>query len=328
MHPRDYQPEKGASYRKIGIEEKESFGYKKSSITEHECRERRVRMKNLTAIYWIKNEGPYLAEYIEFHLLQGFDYFIFYDNGSTDNTMDVLEPYIKENLVEVRTYPTDLQDSKNYWLMTRCIDEQKNKSQWVHFHAIDERIYCPDGRKIPELLRDYEEYGGLCVAWREFNSNGHIKKPEGLIIENYTAFFNDSKQHIKTIIQPLKTQGRRPPNPHCFYYDKNFAVDENKKRVDGSFNLRNPYTFELIKNHHYRTMSREEFEDKSNKGILDQAHQENIPRGSQDTLERAWNKYSKTAGQDVSMEKFVVPVRNAVKKRYSNNLDLLKTINH
>jgi hypothetical protein len=42
-------------------------------------------MKNLTSIYWIKDEARYIPEFIEFHLLQGFDYFIFYDNKSTDN---------------------------------------------------------------------------------------------------------------------------------------------------------------------------------------------------------------------------------------------------
>ena len=47
-------------------------------------------MKNLTSIYWIKNEARYIPEYIEFHLLQGFDHFIFYDNESNDNLLEVI----------------------------------------------------------------------------------------------------------------------------------------------------------------------------------------------------------------------------------------------
>ena len=31
-------------------------------------------MYDLTGIYWIKDEAPYLPEYIEFHLMQGFDH--------------------------------------------------------------------------------------------------------------------------------------------------------------------------------------------------------------------------------------------------------------
>ena len=107
-------------------------------------------MKNLTAIYWIKNETPYLPEWIEFHLLQGFDHFILYDNDSDDGLEEAMAPYLEEEIVEIRKYPEEVKKSgepKNFWLMSHCIDEQKGKSKWIHFHAIDEFTYCPDGRK-------------------------------------------------------------------------------------------------------------------------------------------------------------------------------------
>ena len=52
-------------------------------------------MKNLTGIYWIKNEARYLPEYMEFHMLQGFDHFIFYDNGSTDDSINIRQSIIE-----------------------------------------------------------------------------------------------------------------------------------------------------------------------------------------------------------------------------------------
>lgn len=39
----------------------------------------------------IKNEGPYLEEWIEFHRIQGVEHFYLYDNGSADQTKDILE---------------------------------------------------------------------------------------------------------------------------------------------------------------------------------------------------------------------------------------------
>jgi hypothetical protein len=46
-------------------------------------------MKRLTAIYWVKDEARYIPEWIEFHLMQGFEHFILYDNNSTDGSSNI-----------------------------------------------------------------------------------------------------------------------------------------------------------------------------------------------------------------------------------------------
>jgi hypothetical protein len=239
-------------------------------------------MKNLTAIYWIKNETPYLSEWIEFHLLQGFDHFILYDNDSDDGLEDCMAPYINSGILEIRKYPDEVKNSdisKNFWLMSHCIDEQKNKSKWIHFHAVDEFTYCPDGKLVTELLEDFDNYGGLAVNWKLFGMNGHVKKPEGLVIENYTKRLNyDCQLHVKTIIQPLKTRSPAP-NTHWFYTTE--TVDENYNPVYGPFNVYSEnlppmqppqiknfpkqYTFNKIANNHYVTRSEEELSSKNNK---------------------------------------------------------------
>jgi len=64
-----------------------------------------------------KDEGRYIKEYIDFHLMVGVDRIYFFDNESTDNTREVLKPYIDSGKViyiffrEKRCSfpPTDLQ---------------------------------------------------------------------------------------------------------------------------------------------------------------------------------------------------------------------------
>ena len=284
---------------------------------------------NLTAIYWIKNEAVYLPEYLEFHLLQGFEHFIFYDNESSDRTSEILEPYINQGLVELRKYPSGINIAKNFWVMAHSIAEQKQISKWIHFHAIDERIFCPNGDKITNFLKQYEQYAGVCVAWKMFNSSGFIKKPKGLIIENYYETVHDELNHIKTIIQPEKTIPHPPPNPHEFYYINNFAVDENYRHVLGPFHKSSPYTMEKIKNHHYVTLSRQEFDDKMNKGLLDHKHTENIRR---DTADSQWNYMHNPPNKnylavDKTLFSFSEIVRENIKKRYNNNQEILNYIN-
>jgi len=294
-------------------------------------------MKNLTAIYWIKNETPYLPEWIEFHLIQGFDYFILYDNESNDGLYDIMKPYLDQKILEIRKYPEHLKNSntaRNYWAMEYCIQEQREKSKWIHFHAIDEFTYCPDGRKVSELLKEFEQFGGLAVNWKLFGTNGHIEKPEGLVIENYTKRLKyDRYLHVKTIIQPEKTHPK-VANAHWFYTD---TVDENYNPVQGPFNVysenlpfmqlpkiyKDPiqYTFNKIANNHYITKSQKEFDEKYNKGVLDAgANNENVKRRIEDAYDNFPNdenaKFNGGWVEDTDILKFCRDIKINIKNRY------------
>jgi len=283
-------------------------------------------MYNLTGIYWIKDEARYLPEYLEFHLLQGFDHFIFYDNGSTDNLEEIIAPYIEAGLVEIRKYPDYDVGAKNMWLMNHCIDEQKGKSKWIHFHAPDERLFSPSGESILDILKEFEDFGGLSVGWELMNYNYHITRQDGLIIENFTKYVTDTYQRIKTLIQPEYAVSHIG-TPHQFrYVAGKFAVDENKRMVLGDASPYRDYSRDRIKLHHYFTMSKQEFDEKMNKGLLDHAHTENIKRPSADY---DWEFSVREPFYDnFDLLKFVEPVREAIKNRYIGREHLLQYVNH
>jgi hypothetical protein len=284
-------------------------------------------MKNLTGIYWIKNEARYIPEYVEFHLLQGFDHFIFYDNKSNDNLLEVISPYIEAGLVEIRYYPPHVTNRNNFWLMEHCVNEQKGKSKWVHFHALDERLYCPDGKLLTDFLKDFEDYDGVCVGWEFFNSNGFNERPVGLITDNYITAMIDQHSHVKTIIQPQYTVSHHG-TPHNFIFNQGkFAVDENFRRVNGSFN-KEGYSYDKIKLHHYVTMSFEEFNIKMNKGLLDQVGKENVRR---ETAEAQWDAYHNinvNFFKNDFLKKYSQIIKENLKKRYTGREFLLELINH
>jgi hypothetical protein len=288
-------------------------------------------MKNLTGIYWIKNEARYIPEYVEFHLLQGFDHFIFYDNKSDDNLLEVISPYIEAGLVEIRYYPPEVNSAKNYWVMDYCIAEQKNKTKWLHFHALDERLFCPTGQNLVEFLAGYENYGGVSVAWNYFNSNGHVERPDGLIIDNFTTAIHDRKGcHIKTVIQPkyaVTTIG----TPHNFRYaDNKISVDENYNQVHNSHNFQY-YSYNKIKLHHYVTLSKEEFEVKMNKGVLDEAGLKYSEDARRSDADYEWNKVHEAgieSFEDKSLTVFSQTIKNNIVNRYKNKTHLLECINH
>jgi len=295
-------------------------------------------MKELTAINWIKNDAQYLPEYIEFHLLQGVDHFVFYDDGSTDNTEEVLGPY--GDIAELRKYPPDVTERNNFWVMQHCISEQRGKSRWIFFHGVDERMFCPTRQPIPMFLNSFRRYGGMCVAWKLFNSNGHKTRPKGLTIENFTEATCDPLCHIRTITQPKKTvtllepnpYANYPPDPHHFWYrHKNWwAVNENRHRVDGPFCPEEHHSMKKIVSYHYITRSKEEHEVKMNMGDLDFAGGKGVRRPYAEEQWDSMHDASNVIGKDTGILRFVDQVRENLHQRYEKHdqMGLLEKINH
>ena len=50
----------------------------------------------------IKNEAPYIVEWIEYYKLLGVEKFWLYSNNSSDNIKEVLAPYISDGCVKLR----------------------------------------------------------------------------------------------------------------------------------------------------------------------------------------------------------------------------------
>ena len=61
----------------------------------------------LTCCLMIKNEGKYIEEWMDHYISEGVEHFYIIDNGSTDNTLELLKKY--EDLItlfkDTRLYP-------------------------------------------------------------------------------------------------------------------------------------------------------------------------------------------------------------------------------
>jgi hypothetical protein len=281
-------------------------------------------MNNLTFAYWVRNEEPYVAEWVEFHRLQGVDYFILYDNKSTDRTKEICKPYIDIGILEIRDYPKEVVNRNNFWMMTNLTRELVGKTKWLHYGALDERVFSPLKKPLPEILDEYSQFGGLCVAWEEFNSSGKLKKEPGLIIERFTETCKDTANHIKTIVRP-ECVINHVGNPHNFIFKPGFcAVDENRQVIPNAWN-NGIYTFNKIKNHHYRTLSREEFDRKMSNGLLDHAGQENIRRPDADE-QWEWCHVKTTRSKCEDLLEYVVDVKREISNTYKNYPNLYNLV--
>lgn len=224
----------------------------------------------LSFVAIVKNEGPYIVEWIEFHRRVGVNKFYIYDNESLDNLQELLKSYIKSGIVVYQYWPGKNMQNIVY---TDAIKKYKNESKYMGFIDIDEFVvphreeYLSD--IVDDILSKNKCAAGLAINWRMFGSNGYEKKPKGLVIENYKYRAEDdfdANKHIKTICNPRKVMVFE--NPHYPVYNKGYySIDEDGSMIKGPFNAYGKC--KRIQINHYFTKSKIEYILKALRGKAD-----------------------------------------------------------
>lgn len=231
---------------------------------------------NLAICAQIRNETPYLVEWIEFHRMVGVEHFYLYDHYSTDNPGLFLREYIDSGVVTL----IDWSEKPHPWsaqMMAHdhCLANFGPQCRWIAFIDVDEFLFSPKTPSMIKALEPYEGQAGVFVHWVFYGSSGHVLKPPGLVIEEFTRrapieFRFNLKG--KTIVNP--THAVQSNSAHYFIYrDGHLAVTENmepvvNKRIEinGGRSIQNSITdvsVNVFRLHHYCIRSWEEFLEKS-----------------------------------------------------------------
>jgi hypothetical protein len=151
-----------------------------------------------------------------------------------------------------------------------ALNKYYKKVRYIAFFDADEFLYDNGGnpkKTIAEIFAQHPEAGGIGVNWQLFGSSGHVKKPQGGVLENYLHRAETQWKinlHIKSIVNPRKTLVF-VRNPHAADYFKNFcAVTCSGIPVEDAITK----TVDVTKMHlnHYWSKSREDFEIKRSRG--------------------------------------------------------------
>lgn len=147
-------------------------------------RNRRTSFRHELAIGAIfKDEARYLNEWITFHSGVGVEHFYLYNDGSTDGSLDVLEPWRRRGLVTVIDWPAHLGQVPAY---NSCIQQFRNEARWLAFIDIDEFLFSPRSLDLRPVLRNYADLSAIFIYWVLFGSSGHDRRPAGPVVETYT----------------------------------------------------------------------------------------------------------------------------------------------
>ena len=217
----------------------------------------------------IKNEAPYIKEWIEFHKLVGVEKFFIYDNDSTDNIKEVLQPYINSKEVIYTPAPGKCRQMPVY---EDSIRRNRHKVRYMAIIDADEFILPLKHKTIMEFINYLEKKIGrkvdsLGINWLLHGFNGHYQKPEGLVCENFKKcdFSIKDNEQIKSITNLRSAIGCNHPH-YCLLLAGSKIV--NAKGEDISGFCIDPSLDEIIV-HHYWTKSFEEYQARVNKGKAD-----------------------------------------------------------
>ena len=215
----------------------------------------------------IKNEAPYLLEWIEYHRMVGVEHFYIYDNNSSDFPKEILQSYIDSGVVTFFDWPKHPGGQMSAF--NDCLTNFKNETFWLGLIDIDEFIVPLSKNTLSDFMKEYEESNGLGINWIVYGSSGHKKKPEGLVIENFLYRSNQTLSHnnqTKVIVNPRKV--KIMPNQHYCVFNGDPAVgvlDENKQILFPKATSPKNSTSKIRINHYF-TKSYEEWEKKRVRG--------------------------------------------------------------
>ena len=239
--------------------------------TRHMRRERHEKY-HLAIVAIAKNEGRYIAEWCAWHQLIGVDCIIVYDNDSTDDTLQVLQPFIDIGFVIYNTINGRARQMDAY------NDAIKRYGQLCRYMAIidcDEFLHpLNEGETLKNIVDSTFEHskniGGIAVNWTVFGTSGHTTKIPGLVMERFT---HRSKPdfvpniHVKSIVCPECIKSY--PNPHYAIYRKGFyCVNMKGHFVSGPFSPIADGWYRLRLEHYY-TKSNEEYLKRREQGCAD-----------------------------------------------------------
>lgn len=120
-----------------------------------------------------KDEAPYLQEWIEFCRTIGVDHFYLYNNNSVDDFMNILQPYIKDEIVTLIDWPQNQQQMQAY---LNCIERFSGETNWIGFIDIDEFIVPIHDNNIKNYLYKFSKYPSVKLYWQVFGTSGYLTR--------------------------------------------------------------------------------------------------------------------------------------------------------
>ncbi len=271
----------------------------------------------LTSVF--RNEARFLKEWIEFYRLMGVEYFYLYNNLSEDNYMEILDPYIKEGIVELNNI--NERPYEETWnriqtaIYTDAAKKASNLAEWLVVVDSDEFLYPVKDKNLIDVLKQYDEYATLSVSYVDFGSSDVKHIPSDKLMIESLLYSEAKKDGIQTspIVKPRYVEYFNLPN-FATLKPGYAQITENYEYIYGP---RSEQSINIIAGNHYWARDWDFFESTKIKRVHMSAYldfysraEEEKKRSEIERLVKINNKFSKVYND--SILRFVPELRKRV----------------
>lgn len=237
----------------------------------------------ITAI--MRNEGCNLEEWLNYHILAGVQHFFLYDNESTDNTGEILAPYIKAGWVTYQYFPDRPGENIQLAAYNQAVVQHRYDCEYMALIDLDEFIVPLEDKDIYSVIKEVTDGIPFAVAltmrWKIFGSSGVEKRPRS-VIEAYLQRATDNAEcnvPVKSIVNPRAVLAFT--NPHsAWYYTGLWAVNDKGTIVTGPGD--DDFSYRHIQLNHYFVKSKEDWRLKLSRGRADLPRDGKPPRSEEE----------------------------------------------
>ena len=232
----------------------------------------------------MKNEAPYIVEWIAYHRAIGVDNFLIYTNGCEDGTDQILARLQEMGVVQHRVNDDWEGNSPQQHALNRAMDEPVIRSaDWIIHIDVDEfiNVRCGNGT-LEDVFAQTPEATNIAMTWRLFGHNEIRDLRDDFVIEQFDTCAPKfcPKPHtvwgFKTMFRNIGAYGKischRPNKLAKGFEDKVRWVNGSGRDMtreaakNGWRNSKKSIGYDLVQLNHYALRSADSFLIKRQRG--------------------------------------------------------------
>ncbi len=287
----------------------------------------------ITSITPMKNEAPFILEWVAYHRLIGVNDILVFSNDCTDGTDLMLERLDEMGLL--RHYPNPcmaMQKPKPHLQVIRYINssERLRRSDWVVSLDVDEFIRVNAGKgHLHDLFNAVQDANMICMNQLNFGHGGVETFEDELLMQQFEYCWDySSPYHRRINRRGVKTITHASANARAWHNHSPVFSREHAGKVhcvngngtqlnDENFlkdikSLQAPkYGFDLVQLNHYALRARDTFLLKVHRGNANHANEDKSADEMLSDQMAYWRRYDNNHQYDTRISPMVADVAAA-----------------
>ena len=257
---------------------------------------------SITLCAIMRDEGPYILEWVAFHKVIGFDRIAIYDNGSQDGGEKTLARLAEAGEISHVLWPNVAGVAPQRAAYADALVQAR--TDWIAFLDADEFLNLQQDNSVDSFLSRFPgTVGAVALNWRIFGSSGLAHAGPDLVIDRFTRCSHRDhhlNRHLKTIARVHRVTEM---HVHRCFLNDGLYVDQDGVAIEVErMGFTPSVKHSLAQINHYVVKSKEEFWNKKARGNANRA------AGDVDKFTRIsddfFGKHDLNDEQDASIQRF------------------------